>query len=81
MSQAALAELVADPTKKRQDKAVKIERILATKAKMIAESRGISVAEYLSDLLRAPIERDWPKAIKAIDAQSEKAHPRSDETE
>ncbi len=59
---------VAD--QKRNDKAVKIDRTLATKAKMIAESRGISVAEYLSGLLRAPIEKDWPKAIDAINKQS-----------
>jgi hypothetical protein len=53
--------------KKRNDKAVKIARDLATKAKVIAESRGITIADYLSPLLRPHIEKDWPKAIKAIE--------------
>ena len=47
---------------KRDDKAVKIARDLAVKAAIIAESRGVPMAEYLSDILKAPIERDWPKA-------------------
>lgn len=52
---------------KRNDKAVKISRDLAVKAKVIAETRGISIAEYLTDLLRPMVERDWPKALKKID--------------
>lgn len=52
----------------RDDKAVKIERGLAMKAAVIAETLGYaSMAEYLSELVRAPIERDWPKALKKID--------------
>jgi hypothetical protein len=52
---------------KRDDKAVKIRRDLAIKAKLIAEMKGISVAEYLSVLLRPHIEKDWPKAVKKAD--------------
>ncbi len=66
-----LAETTVAESKKRNDKAVKIAKDLATKAKVIAESRGISAAEYLSDILRPRIEKDWPGAIKAIDEQSE----------
>ena len=50
----------------RDDKAVKISRDLAVKAKVIAETRGVSVAEYLSDLLRPPVERDFPRAMKQL---------------
>ncbi len=52
---------------KRNDKAVKIARDLATKAKVIAETQGMNLAEYLTGLLRAPIERDWPKALKHLE--------------
>lgn len=58
---------------KRKDKAVKIERGLATKAKIIADARGISAAEYLSELLRPHILKDWPKAIKELDAPPDAA--------
>jgi len=54
---------------KRDDKAVKIERALATKAAIIAEQLGFdSMAEYLSEKLRPHIEQDWPKALKKLDA-------------
>jgi hypothetical protein len=66
---ALINETMADQ-KKRNDKAVKISRDLAAKAKLIAESKGIPVAEYLSELLRGPVERDWPKAVKTIEEQS-----------
>lgn len=57
------------PKKSRDDKTVKIDRVLAAKAKLIAEANGISVAEYLSELLRPHIDKDWPKAVKSLDRQ------------
>ena len=63
--------LMSNPSKKpRNDKAVKIRRVLANKAKIIAETKGIPIAEYLSDLLEAQIEKDWPKALAVLDKQS-----------
>jgi hypothetical protein len=59
------------PKPKRQDKAVKIARDIATKAKLIAETRGQTVAEYLSGLLRPLVERDWPKAVRQIEQPPE----------
>ena len=50
--------------KKRDDVAVKVDRTLADKAKLIASRRGITMAEYLTDLIRGPIERDFVKTIK-----------------
>jgi hypothetical protein len=51
---------------KRDDKAVKIDRGVALKAKMIADTRKITVAEYLSDLLRPLVDRDFPPALKSL---------------
>jgi hypothetical protein len=57
---------------KRNDKAVKIDRDLAVKAKVIADQLGFSsAAEYLSGLLRPLIERDWPKALKKLSAEEQ----------
>ncbi len=54
-----------DDKPKRNDKTVKIDRDLATRAGLIADTKGISMAEYLSEVLRPIIDRDWPKAVKA----------------
>lgn len=51
---------------KRDDKAAKIERVLVERAQIIARTLGKSVAEYLSDLIRPGVARDWPKALKAL---------------
>ena len=51
--------------------AAKIERTLVTRAKMIAAERGESVGDFLSGLLREPLEREWSKMVrKATDKAS-----------
>ena len=62
---------MAEIIPKRNDKTVKIERDLGTMAGLIAETKGISTAEYLSKLLRPLIERDWPKAVQAAGPKEE----------
>lgn len=47
--------------------AVKVERDIITKAKMIAADRGVPLAGYLSESLRAVVERDWLKMVKRAD--------------
>jgi hypothetical protein len=42
--------------------ATKIERSLQTRAKYLAAERGESVHEFLSDLIREPLEREWVKS-------------------
>jgi hypothetical protein len=69
----------ADPMakKKHQDTpgpptaAVKIDRALAGKARLIATDKGIDMAEYLSESLRAVIERDWAKMIRRVGGEGE----------
>jgi hypothetical protein len=46
--------------------AVKIDRALVTKAKMIAGDKGVDLAQYLSDAMRAVVERDWAKMVRRI---------------
>jgi hypothetical protein len=47
--------------------AVKAERDIVTKAKMIAADGGIPLAGCLSDGLRGLVERDWLKMVKRAD--------------
>lgn len=52
---------------KRNDKAVKIDRVIAMKAGLVAESKGQPLAEYVTEILRGPVERDWARAVRTID--------------
>ncbi len=62
----------AQPGKaKRGDVAVKVDRPLADKARLVASRRGTTMAEYLSDLIRGPIEEDFARAIEEMGAGEE----------
>jgi hypothetical protein len=50
--------LAGPPLVKRNDVQVKVDATVATHAKMVASSRGITVAEYVSELLRPLVLRD-----------------------
>jgi predicted HicB family RNase H-like nuclease len=45
---------------------VRIDAGIAKKAKIAAEHQGIDVSDYLSRLLKVPVEKDWGRARKAI---------------
>jgi hypothetical protein len=47
--------------------AVKLERDIISKAKLIAADRGVPLASYLSESVRAVVERDWLKMVKRAD--------------
>lgn len=49
---------------KRDDMAVKIDRSLVNKARLVASQRKITLAEYISDLIRIPVERDFSKTVR-----------------
>ena len=57
---------VAMPREKRNDLAVKIEADIVRKARTMCNWRDITVAEYLSNLLRAAVERDFDKFRKEV---------------
>jgi hypothetical protein len=52
------------PPGTRNDVSCKIDRIIASKAKYVVSSRGISLAEYLSEALRPIVDRDHAAAWK-----------------
>lgn len=53
-----------NPKPKR--KTAKIDEDIWFKATTIAHASGLDLAQYLSDLLRRPVERDYPKAIEVL---------------
>jgi hypothetical protein len=52
---------------KRHDVSVKLDSVIVSKAKMIASARGLTLAEFLSDLLRAPVDREFTKEMKRLE--------------
>lgn len=52
---------------KRDDVAVKVDRTLADKARLVASRRGLTLAEYLSELIRTPVEKDFAKVIREME--------------
>jgi hypothetical protein len=53
--------------------AIKVDRSIASKARIVASDRGIDLAAYVSDALRQTVERDWSRIVKRIDSSDEKA--------
>ena len=52
------------PTSERNDIAVKLDRSVAAQARYIAETRGVSMAEYLTAVLTPIVARDFQNATK-----------------
>ena len=52
------------PKTHRDDISVKMDRALAAKAQYLARLKGITLAEFISETLRAPVERDFAKASR-----------------
>lgn len=60
-----------NPDQKRKDTAVKVESEIAWKAKALCAFRKITVAEFLSDILRDPVDREFAKYQKEVAKWSE----------
>jgi hypothetical protein len=53
-------------TSERQDVSIKFDKKLAGMARMTALSKGVSLAEYISEAARAVIERDFAKEMERL---------------
>jgi hypothetical protein len=54
-------------TSTRDDVSIKFDRVLGRRAKAIADSRRISMAEYLEEITRPVIDRDYAKLMRELD--------------
>ncbi len=52
------------PKSGRNDIAVKIDRTLAARARFVAELRGVSLTEYLSEAVRPVVDKDFARAAQ-----------------
>jgi hypothetical protein len=55
----------------RDDKAVKIDRKVVGWAEWVARARGITTAQYLSDLLHDQVRREYGKCMKQMSEEGE----------
>jgi hypothetical protein len=53
--------------RRRDDMTVKIDRGIGSRAKMVAAARKITLAEYLSEITRATVDRDFAKEMRHIE--------------
>jgi hypothetical protein len=51
-------------TSDRDDATCKVDRLVLAKARFIAEKRGQSLAEYLTETLRPVVDGDFDKASR-----------------
>lgn len=61
-----MAKKMGRPTTGRDDASARIDKGLLFQAKQVAGNRGVSVAEYLSELLKGPVERDYAELLKKL---------------
>jgi hypothetical protein len=54
------------PQSDRDDRSVKLDRGLVDKAQLVARSQGITLAEYLTELMRSPVEKAYRQCVKAM---------------
>jgi hypothetical protein len=56
---------------KRHDASAKIDAGILARARAVATARGITLAEYLSEVLRAPVARDFAREMKKIEEEGD----------
>jgi hypothetical protein len=57
----------------RRDVSIKFDKTLAGKARLIAQGRGMPMAEYLSELSRPSIDRDYAKLMRELERTDEQS--------
>jgi hypothetical protein len=53
----------------RQDVSIKFDKTLAGKARLISQGKGVPMSEYLSELARPLIDRDYAKLMRELEAK------------
>jgi hypothetical protein len=66
------------PKSERKDGTARVDIQILGQAQMVAKRRGISLAEYLSDLLRGPVDRDFLREMKELEKGRKAAESPSD---
>jgi hypothetical protein len=57
-------------TSDRHDVSIKFDKILAGRARLIAQGRGVTMAEYLSESARPIIDRDYARLMRELEERT-----------
>jgi hypothetical protein len=55
-----------------EGKPARLDAAVVTMARAVAGSRGITMAEYLSDILRGPVGKDYAAMLRELEKGGEK---------
>lgn len=66
MGETTVKRPMGRPRMNREEVSVRYERGLAGKVRLIAQSKRITMSEYLSDVTRSAVDRDYAKLVKTI---------------
>jgi hypothetical protein len=58
-------------TSMRNDRVARIDATVLGWAEMVAKARGLTVAEYLSSTLHAPVARDFAREMERMKKESD----------
>jgi hypothetical protein len=50
----------------RDDKTVKLDRAVVERAQIVAKRHRITLAEYLTELIRSPVDKAYREEVKAM---------------
>jgi hypothetical protein len=54
-------------TSERSDVSIKFDKVLAGRARLVAQGRGITMAQYLSEMCQPIIDRDYAKLMRDLE--------------
>jgi hypothetical protein len=57
----------------RDDVTVRLDRLIARRAKAVADYRGITLAEFLSELARGPVDREFAKMVREMQSEGDQS--------
>lgn len=74
----SLACLLDEPMAKakRDDRVVKVDRAVVTRAEFVALSRGQTLAEYISEALRPTVDRDYEAYAESVAKEVKPKNPK-----
>lgn len=54
-------------TSDRDDVTVRVDRKVKVRAEAVADFKGIPLAEFLTEILRAPVDREFARMVRELD--------------
>ncbi len=70
LERSSMARPKGRPSTGRDEVTVKLDRIVAGKAKAVATHRGITVGELLTEITKAPVDRAYAQMLRELESKA-----------